>query len=322
MLKRKVIVVAERIKSHDPSHAEEWTLEYLEDSYYNELICGLKQGGFFIEHFESPRELVERLRVDGEVVVLPLWSGKESRNRRALVPAICESFGVKFVGADVYTAMVCQDKVLAKTFCSRAGLATPRHVLVPEHREPADFSPVRFPCVVKPSLEGGSMGITDDCIVSNKNEALEKANLLRSIWKQPILVEEFVAGREISICVAGNDTVQITGAAEVIVAGSPEYFNNNVNSVDLKKYMKIDRVNVKCAAEEIAPFTDSCIELFRSLKKVDFIRIDGKLSTEGFIVLELTPDAHMGSTSSLAVSLTSDRRSYPELLRFIIDAAT
>lgn len=321
MNKQNVIVVAERIETHDSSRYDEWTLEYLENCYFNELVDGLEKAGYSWEHLSSPRQLIERLNTSTDAVVLPLWSGRESRNRRALVPAICESFGVRFAGADVYAAMICQDKVLAKTYCARAGLDTARHVLVPEHREPADFSTVSFPCVVKPSLEGGSMGISDDCIVSNEKEALQVAYRLRTAWKQPILIEEFVAGREISICIAGNNSKYLIGGAEVVVAGMPGYFNSRVNGVGLKKYLTIDRTNVRCANKEIAPFEFYCVELFKSLKKVDYFRIDGKLSENGFTVLELTPDAHMGATSSLAVALTDHQMSYSEMLRFIIDAA-
>lgn len=320
-METRVLIVAERIANHDSASDKEQTLEYVEDTYFGELVAGLEEAGFRWALLPHPKKLLDPHNISAGDVVLPLWSGQKSRNRRALVPSICESLGVPYVGADAYAAMMCQDKALAKTFCTMAGLCSPVHVLVPEYRMPADLSPLRFPCVVKPSMEGGSMGISDDCIVFDERSALDRAFDMRRQWKQPILIEEFVPGREVSVCLFGNSKYVRIGGAEVIVDGDPEYFDSHLNGFDLKKAIIRPRKNVSCPEGEIEPFADASISLFRSLGKVDYMRVDGKLKDGLFTVLELTPDAHLGATGGFAVALTDEAHTYAELLQALIELA-
>ncbi|PCI39755.1 MAG: hypothetical protein COB46_08165 [Rhodospirillaceae bacterium] len=317
----RVIIVAERIQDHSAANNDDRTLEYLNDTYFNGLINGLEVAQFSWLHISHPKELMKRNDLTEHDVVLSLWSGRESRNRRALAPAICETLAIPYVGMDAYTATVCQDKVLAKHFCAMAGLPTPKHVIVPQYRMPADFSPLRFPCVVKPAFEGGSMGISDSCIVHNAKEALALSLEMRDVWKQPILVEEFVQGREVSICLYGKDEEYTIGATEIVVKDDPDYFDTHLNGYDLKKAHNRPRSIQQCPIQDYQSYINNCRNLFKSLGKVDFMRIDGKLNDKGFTVLELTPDSHLGPTASFARSLTTKHHSYSDMLCDLIALA-
>ena len=320
-MKGRVVIVAERIADHSAALGHDRTLEYVEDSYFEQLVTGLEKAAFRWSHLTHPKDLLDPRNTSSDDIVLPLWSGQNSRNRRSLVPTICEALGLRYSGADAYAAMACQDKVLAKQFCTMAGLQSPMHVLIPEHRMPADLSPLRFPCVVKPSMEGGSMGISDANIVHDERSALERALDMRRQWKQPILIEEFAPGREFSICLIGNSESVRIGGAEVVVEGSPDYFDTHLNGFDLKKAITRPRRNVSCAKEDVEPFADASLSLFRSLGKVDYMRIDGKLKDGRFTVLELTPDTHLGAGGGFAAALVDERYTYAKLLQTLIALA-
>lgn len=210
-------------------------LEDLEPAYFQSLVSGLENAGYQWEHVPNPQDLCRRAENGDFGNVFPLWAGRTSRNRRALVPSACEIWGLPYVGADPYAALVCQDKALAKGLAVDAGFTVARHHLLPLHRDVNIDSSLVPPFVVKPSLEGGSMGIDSANVVSTHKEADELARRLRETWQQPILVEEFAPGREVSLCIAGPSVEPIFGAAEVAVADDPNFFNRNVFGASLKK---------------------------------------------------------------------------------------
>ena len=89
---------------------------------------------------------------------MTIYGGEISRNRLALVPAICESMNVKFLGADVYNRIICQDKNLCKTFAKRFNILSPNSILIYDENDISLIKSLKLPLVVKPNYEGSSIG--------------------------------------------------------------------------------------------------------------------------------------------------------------------
>ncbi|MBU0642635.1 MAG: hypothetical protein KKA78_05280, partial [Alphaproteobacteria bacterium] len=129
-----VCLVADTVTQHDASFANR-TLEFTEATYLKAVVGGLTDAGFRVTHLDSPGALAAQapalLREDA--VVISLWSGTRTRTRRTLVPSTCEGLGLRYVGADAYSAIVCQDKDLAKSYAWRHGIAGPagQYLLAP-----------------------------------------------------------------------------------------------------------------------------------------------------------------------------------------------
>ena len=248
-------------------------------------------------------ELGDFTRLVGEhldCLVFPYWFGQRSRSRHGLVPAICEANGVMFVGADAFTKIVCNDKELSKTICRQVGLPVPASGVVRRMEDLRFLRHLRMPLMVKPNYEGTSLGITDRNKCSGWEEAAVICGELLQEFEQPVIVEEFIAGREFSSClmhVRGELTVR-TGAWTI--EGRKDYLDDRVFSAGLKTG-SIEMAYVG-GMELPRDITDRMKDCFRWLGKVDVLRIDGRLREGCCSIIELTPDAALGPDSEFAAA--------------------
>ena len=269
-------------------------------------------------HLPSLDALTERAshRHPGDVV-LSIFGGERSRNRMALVPAICESFGVRFIGPDVYGRVVCQDKEISKTLASQCGMITPWHRIVRNESDLDRLGSVPFPVVVKPNMEGSSIGISERCRAESASQMREVARELLGEFRQPVLVEAFVGGREVSLNVIEAADGMDMRLAEITVQDHPNYFDDHLFGLELK---------APWIGFDVALLDDSLMEqdvsaatrLLEAVGHVGYCRIDGKLFDGRFHFLELTPDAWLDPEGTFAQSFTRRGWTYPQVLRSIL----
>jgi D-alanine-D-alanine ligase len=143
-----------------------------------------------------PRALASAA-VDG---VFNLAEGAHGRAREAQVPAVCEMLGLPFTGSDAVTMSLCLDKQLAKAVVAHAGIATPGAALMTGD-EPLT---VRLPAIAKPNAEGSSKGVHPSSVARTESELRTIVRSLYARYQQPILVEEFLPGREFTVGILGD----------------------------------------------------------------------------------------------------------------------
>lgn len=316
-----VLVVADLITADDPAVSEpNWRhdLEKSSISTVAAIIHAVESLGIRALHLSSLEELSERAsrQLEGDVV-LSIFGGERSRNRMALVPAICESFGVRFVGPDVYGRVICQDKEISKILASQCGLLTPWHRTIRSEVDLERLGAVPFPVVVKPNMEGSSIGISNRCLVNDSAQMLEIARDLLREFKQPVLVEKFVGGREVCInLIEAPEPIEMR-FAEVRVTGRPDYFDGNLFGVELKTpwvSIEVESLDGGLSEEDIMAAT----RLVEAIGHVGYCRIDGKFFEGRFHFLELTPDAWLDPDGAFAQSFTRCGWPYPKLLSRIL----
>jgi D-alanine-D-alanine ligase len=250
-------------------------------------------------------------------LVLSIYGGERSRNRMALVPAMCEGLSVRFVGPDAFGRLYCQDKELSKRLALQCGVLTPRYHMVRRHVDLEHLAPVRFPVVVKPNHEGSSIGISRRSLAHDAPQMRAVAVELLERFQQPVLVEEFVSGREVSY-----NMIEVGGGAvghlvEIRLGADPCYFDDRLFCAEEK---------AAWAEVEVIPLDDQCVaqdmealqRLATSLGHFGYCRIDGKLHEGRFHFIELTPDAWLDPRGAFALAFTKAGWSYPEVLAKVL----
>lgn len=315
-----ILVVADLVVDEATSGNLDWRhdLEKSSISTVTAILQAIESLGIRAIHLSSLEELSTRAaqRHAGDVV-LSVFGGERSRNRMALVPAICESFGLRFIGPDVYGRVLCQDKEISKRLAMQCGMATPWHRIVRSEADLDRLGCVPFPVVVKPNLEGSSIGITERCLVGDSIQAFDIARELLHEFQQPVLIEKFVGGREVCVNVIEEPGHMEIRFAEVRVANRPQYFENHLFGAELKAPwvgLEIASLDENFAEEDI----QAAIRLIEAIGHVGYCRIDGKLFDGRFNFLELTPDAWLDPEGAFALSFTRRGWSYPELLGHIL----
>src|SRR5262249_23580856 len=165
------------------------------------------------------RDMLEALLADPPDFVFNFAEGHGiSRSREARVPAVLEMLGIPYSGSDPLTLAATLDKDCAKRLVASAGVAVPQsRVVHPGERDwklDFPFPSFPFPAIVKPNWEGSSKGIRHRCLVATPEELADVVEWLRGEQRQPVLVEEFIQGDELTVGMLGNDTPQKPGFSE------------------------------------------------------------------------------------------------------------
>jgi D-alanine-D-alanine ligase len=146
-----------------------------------------------------------------------------------------------------------------------------------------------FPVIVKPAWEGSSKGIRSKCLVDRPADLPGVVEWLRSDHRQPVLVEEYVEGDELTVGVLGNDPPEILGVMRVLPVGAKERF---IYSLEVKRDYE-RQVRYECPARLTEADTEavrrSALAAYRVLGCRDVARIDFRLRGGVPYFLEVNP---------------------------------
>jgi D-alanine-D-alanine ligase len=127
------------------------------------------------------------------------------------VARLIEDMGFRHTGATAEAIELCVNKVRCKEKMIASGVPTPNFQLLDDTSETIDL---RFPVIVKPALEDGSMGIALDSVAQSAEDVRRKVRYILERYQQPAMVEEFIAGRELAVSLWGNRNVNALPVSE------------------------------------------------------------------------------------------------------------
>jgi len=320
MIDKELVFIADRVTNHKNAALSSRDLEKLADDYFDSIMSALNTIASSVTHYTSLAEFMDHIAEHSHSLVLSLWSGEGSRNRRALVPSICEAYGIPYVGADSYIQTICADKHLSKTLCSRYGIDTARDVIVSNTGDFPILKTLQYPVVVKPNFEGGSIGILSKNLVDNYNDATKLCMELLPHFPQ-LLAEEYVAGEELSVCIAGSaHQIDAFEAIRVVVNGQ-SYFSHGIYSAEVKKAGAASVHREIISNRFPHEIRDKLLNLYKGLGKVELMRIDGRLTDDAFTVIELTPDCNLSLSSGMALTFQRSGYTYEQMLQRLCENA-
>jgi D-alanine-D-alanine ligase len=163
-----------------------------------------------VVRLEATPDFPERLRAERPDIVFNMAEGLRGVNREAHVPAILEFFGVPYSGSDPFTLSLSLDKARTKEWLTYHGIPNARFLLVREGDDPEGLVErvrargLEYPLFAKPVHEGSSKGITERNFCGSPEELRHAVAFLVESYAQPVLVEEYLPGREFTCAVLGN----------------------------------------------------------------------------------------------------------------------
>jgi D-alanine-D-alanine ligase len=295
----------------------------------NALADTLRSLGHDVELLGEGEPLIRRL-LDGPRpdLVFNIAEGRGvSRSRESRVPALLETLGIPYTGSDPLSLAVALDKDCAKRLVAQAGVATPAWVTIDDRWESAPDDVMRqladlpLPLVVKPTYEGSSKGIRNKCLVETPAELRETIAELRGKYAQPILVEEFIDGDELTVGIVGHPP-EVLGIMRVVPRKQAGPF---LYSLEVKRDW-VETIRYECPAQLSALATqrvaEAALVAFRALGCQDVARIDFRLRDDVPYFLEANPLPGLAPLTSDLVFLARDVGvDHRELLRRIVEAA-
>lgn len=315
-----VVFIVDRVQRTKKIVINTFDLEMANNQYYTDVYDALCSVCHSVTVYSSPKEFLKNIMKHQNDVVLSIWSGVHSKSRKGLIPAICESYGIKYVGSDCYVQILCQDKALTKEYCKKFNISTPRYVVVSKRNFPADISQLKLPLVIKPLDEGGSIGISTNNLVRSYSDALGKCRELLKYYDN-LLIEEYIDGYELCVILFGNRSEIKVKGASMLKIGETTYLKDFIWGYESKKETNPSTKVVSVDAGYLVTEEDwiKFENLFFELGKVDLIRIDGRINENGFQLIELSPDPHIGSSASVAKVFGFQKIDYVTMIKKLIE---
>jgi len=251
-----------------------------------------------VVRLEATEDFPERLRKARPDIVFNIAEGFNGVNREAHVPAICEFYGVPYTGSDPFTLTLCLDKARTKETLSFHGIPTPKFAVVAKM---ADIGAVGkklgLPLFVKPLHEGSSKGITDNNLCRDGDQLARQVAFLLDSYRQPVLVEEYLPGKEFTCAVLGNGetatVLPIVGMNfETLPAGALPIYSFDAKFVwdQPENPLDIFECPARISSDLRASIERVTLDAFRAVGCRDWARIDVRLDAAGTPnVLEVNP---------------------------------
>jgi D-alanine-D-alanine ligase len=203
--------------------SEEDTAEFDSVDTIHALAAVLRESGFQVVQIGNVCDLNERL-ANGERwdLVFNIAEGLHGLGREAQVPCLLDAFRIPYTFSDPLVMAVTLHKATTKRLLRDLGIPTPDFALI-ECESDLEAVALDFPLFVKPVAEGTSKGITADSRVCTPGELEAVCGPLLERYRQGVLVEEFLPGREFTVGITGTRTdARVLGVMEILLGQEAE----------------------------------------------------------------------------------------------------
>src|SRR5262249_23338878 len=292
-----------------------------------EGIAAVLRGlGHTLDLLGDGRELLQRLLADPPDFVFNIAEGLGiSRSREARVPAVLEMLGIPHTGSDPLTLAATLDKDCARRLVASTGVEVPLATVISpgdDLDKAAEQICRQLPVIVKPAWEGSSKGIRNTSLVEEDHELVPAIQALWRDHRQPVLVEEFILGDELTVGVVGNDPPEIIGIMRVLPRIPDDNF---IYGLEVKRDFR-QLVDYEAPAK-ISPHATKAVRqatmaAYRVLGCRDVARVDFRLRDDTPYFLEVNPLPGLNADSSdLVILARLCGWTYERLIGAILNAA-
>jgi D-alanine-D-alanine ligase len=270
-------------------------------------------------------QFLDSIRREEVDFIFNIAEGRGSyRSREAQIPSVLEMLDIPYTGSDPLCLSVCLDKPLTKKILAAEGIKTPRWLVVDDKESQSVLSleGFNFPVIIKPACEGSSKGIRLTSIAHSLHQAVNEIRRLLELYRQPVMVEEFIDGDEVTVGIIGNKPPKIAGVMRILPKNKTQHF---VYSLEVKRDYEA-LVDYECPARlksgVLNKIEETSLNIFRMLGGRDFARVDFRVKGDGTpYFIEINPLPGLGTYSDLIIMAIKMGWTHHGLIGAVLDAA-
>jgi D-alanine-D-alanine ligase len=275
----------------------------------------------------NPDIMLTGLRKHRPDVVFNLFEGTADDGRtEAYVAGLLEWLRIPFTGCPFQTLAIARDKHRTKQLLCGDGLPTPEFFVVEEL--PLPRRRLRWPVIVKPSTQDASIGLDQGSVVTSGKALEERIAFLLKSYGPPVLVEEFIHGRELNVSLIEAPDLRALPVSEVMfVDPDPNYWP--IVTYDAKwrpgsrDYEATPaRYPAEVARRLAGRLTRLARDAFRLLGCRDYARVDFRVRPTGQpYILEVNPNPDFSPSAGFAGGLASAGLTHAQFTVELVRAA-
>jgi D-alanine-D-alanine ligase len=245
------------------------------------------------------------------------------------VPSLLEMLGINYTGSGPQCLAYCYDKSLVRGIAKEMGIPVAKAFFIKPEDATFDL-PFGFPVFVKPNFGDSSFGINQQSLAGNIEELVNAISDIRDKlgYEKPILVEEFLPGKDLSVGIIGNlpESYRVLPVIEedysMLPPELPKICGYEAKWLPESPYWNIRSIPADITENTRKFIVECCLKLFERLECRDYCRFDWRIDSKGKPnILEVNPnpgwcwDGHMAKMAKIA------GLSYAEMIGEILHAA-
>ncbi|MSR30733.1 MAG: ATP-grasp domain-containing protein [Gemmataceae bacterium] len=309
-------------EEHEDYYSELEILETVEVIEENLIKSGLVSEKIPLEIDLAP--FIQRLNSNPPHVVLNLFEGfGDFTETEIYLAGLLEWKKIPYTGSSPGPLFIGRDKLLCKQVLSFHGIPTPKFFQV--ESLPVAKHDLAWPRMVKPASTDASIGIDQGSVVTNQKELEARVQYVLEKYGSPVLVEEFLDGREFTVALAGYPEAKAMSPSEIhfhirdkglwpIISYDAKWKPDSVefDGTPFEYPAKMDPA-LNAEVQQLA------LRAFHAVGLRDYGRIDLRTNKEGKpFVIEVNPNSDLHIEAGLAISLDSLGETYPGFLRKLV----
>ncbi len=282
---------------------------------------------------DSVEPVIDQLKSSQPDLVINI--AESFRGKSALesnVAALLNLLDLRYTGSSPAGLILAGDKTLTKKVLAFHGIQSAKFATM--FRGQLDWAhEIDFPLLVKPPQEDASLGITQKSVVHDVRELLDVISATQQEYQSPVLVEEFIDGREFYVGVIGNSNAEALPIIELdfskFPAGLPKIASWEAKWGDEgdEKGAEFEGTQSVFPTDLSEDLTEKiqrvAIDAFQALRLRDYGRIDLRVTAdEEIFVIEANPNCYLEKNSEFARAAEKAGLSYPALIARILELAT
>lgn len=301
-------------------YSMEETAEFDKESTIEGIETAIQNAGHQTERIGNANTLM-KLLLEGRrwEMVFNIAEGLYGAGRESLVPALLDAYRIPYVFSGPAVMACSLNKAFAKRIVRDSGVNTPDFSVV---YKSGDIDKIRleYPLFVKPLLEGTGKGISKDSLVRSSAELRQVCEELLQRFEQPVLVEEYLPGREFTVGVFGSgERAYVPGAMEIVYKqnGIGIYsYENKENFEEVVEYLAV-------AGKMFESCKELALQSWRALNCLDGGRVDMKIDRYGKMsFIEVNPLAGLNPViSDLPILCRLNGIGYQEIINAVLESA-
>jgi D-alanine-D-alanine ligase len=291
------------------------TVEYIKKALTNE---------YDVIALTMNQDLIKNLKNEKVDLVFNLCNGVRGEASLSQLPSLLEMNGISYTASGPLGHGLAYNKIYSGKLFKASNIATPGFTYVNSIEEIEDIK-LEFPLLVKPKDEGSSRGIQDNSLLYDKEALINKIEESLSLYNPPIMIMEYIDGKEFTVGVLGNgDNTRILPILEIDFSKLPEGLNK-IYSFEVKfKYddKMVYHIPARIDEDIRKKIEKAAIDAFKSLNLKDYARVDIRVKNGIPYVIEINSLPGLDKYSSdICKMAASAGIGYDELIKEIVEIA-